>query len=193
MLDVNDIGRLIPVVVIDDVRRTEAVMDALRAAGIFTAEITFRTECAAAAIRLAAQSFPYMTVGAGTVTDEATCRSALEAGAKFIVSPGLSPSVAAVCSECGVPYFPGCATPTEITAALGLGLRVVKFFPANLFGGIDALRAYQSVFPGVKFIPTGGIDAGNEAEYLELPNVAAVGGTYLVKDALKAHGGRKDV
>ena len=179
----------IPVVVIDDVSRTEAVMNALRAAGIHVAEITFRTECAADAIALAVRSFPDMEIGAGTVTNKAKCRAALDAGAKFIVSPGLSEAVAAICREAGVPYYPGCATPTEIIAAIALGLKVVKFFPADLFGGVAALKAYASVFPGVKFIPTGGISAANEAEYLALSNVAAVGGTYLVKDALGARGG----
>ena len=180
----------IPVVVIDDVSRVGAVMNALREAGIHTAEITFRTDCAADAIRFASRSFPDMEIGAGTVINEATCRAALDAGAKFIVSPGLSATVAALCKDAGVPYCPGCATPTEIMAALGLGLGVVKFFPADLFGGVAALKAYSSVFPGVRFIPTGGISAANEAEYLALPNVAAVGGTYLVKDALCAYGGK---
>ena len=190
MFDETKFGRRIPVVVIDDVRRAEAVMTALRSAGIFTAEITLRTDCAADAIRLASRDFPYMHVGAGTVTDAAKCREALDAGAKFIVSPGLSASVAETCREADVPYFPGCVTPTEITAALELGLTTLKFFPADIFGGVRALKAYASVFPGVRFIPTGGVNAGNEAEYLALPNVAAVGGTYLVKDALKARGGQ---
>ena len=190
MFDEAKLGRKIPVVVISELSDTETTMTSLRAAGINTAEITFRTECAADAISLAARSFPDMHIGAGTVTDAAKCRAALDAGAKFIVSPGLSASVAAICREAGVSYFPGCVTPTEIMAALDIELTVVKFFPADLFGGIAALRAYSSVFPGVRFIPTGGVNAENEAQYLALSNVAAVGGTYLVKDALKAHGGQ---
>ena len=182
--------RRIPVVVIDDAAETKNVMTALCEADIHVAEITFRTDCAAEAIRIAAQEFPDMIIGAGTVVDEDKCREALNAGAKFVVSPGTSVSVAWICRERGASYYPGCATPTEIMDALDLGFEVVKFFPADLFGGVAALKAYASVFPDLKFIPTGGVNAQNEAEYLALPNVAAVGGTYLVKDALKAYGGK---
>ncbi len=179
----------IPVTVIKDLSETDRIMKALKASGIFTAEITFRTECAEQAIRSAVENHPDMCIGAGTVTDAETCRKAVAAGAAFIVSPGLSAAVAEVCLQCGVPYYPGCATPTEIMAALDLGLSTVKFFPADVYGGTKAVRSFMSVFPQVRFIPTGGVDAENEAGYLALPNVAAVGGTYLVADALRRYGG----
>ena len=181
--------RRLPVVVINDVSDTKRYMNALRASGIRVAEITFRTKCAAEAIALAAAEFPDMTIGAGTVLDAKKCREALDAGARFVVSPGFSTDVAKLCGEANAPYYPGCATPTEITQAIGFGFEVLKFFPAHLFGGINALRAYASVFPGVRFIPTGGVNAENESEFLAQPNVAAVGGTYLMKDALAAYGG----
>ena len=182
--------RRIPVVVIKKTDECDMTMNALKAAGIYTAEITFRTPCAAEAIAYCAAHHPDMLIGAGTVINAEQCVKAVENGARFIVSPGLSAEVAAVCREAGVPYYPGCATPTEIMAALALGLSVIKFFPADLYGGTKALKTFSSVFPGVRFIPTGGVDSGNEAEFLSLGNVAAVGGTYLVKDALEAYGGK---
>ncbi len=178
----------IPVTVIDDVGKTDKIMKALKAYGIFTAEITFRTGCAAEAIKLAKKNHPDMCIGAGTVINAETCEAAIVAGAQFIVSPGFSAAVAAICRERGIPYYPGCATPTEIMAALDAGYSVLKFFPADAYGGEKALSAFCSVFPQVKFIPTGGVNACNEARYLSLPNVAAVGGTYLVADALKNYG-----
>ena len=184
--------RRIPVTIIGDLAAADRVMNALKASGIYTAEITFRTPCAAQAIALCCERHPDMEIGAGTVTDEKKCEAAIDAGAKFIVSPGLSEKVAALCRRRGVPYYPGCVTPTEIMAALDLGLDVVKFFPASLYGGTKAIKAFASVFPQVKFIPTGGVNAANEAEYLALENVAAVGGTYLVDDALEKYGGRDE-
>lgn len=179
----------IPVTVIRDLSETDMIMNALKASGIFTAEITFRTACAAEAIGLAVKNHPEMLIGAGTVVSAEQCEKALDAGASFIVSPGLSAGVARVCRERGAPYYPGCATPTEIIAALDLGLTVIKFFPADVYGGAAALKAFAAVFPQVSFIPTGGVTPYNEAEYLALGNVAAVGGTYLVKEALRKYGG----
>ncbi len=181
----------IPVVVIGDVKETDRICTALIASGINTAEITFRTACAADAIRYAVSAFPEMEIGAGTVINAEQCEKAIDAGAAFVVSPGLSADVARVCREAGIPYYPGCATPSEIMAALDLGLSVLKFFPADLYGGVKALKTFSSVFPGVRFIPTGGVSRENEAEFLSLKNVTAVGGTYLVKDALGAYGGKK--
>jgi 2-dehydro-3-deoxyphosphogluconate aldolase/(4S)-4-hydroxy-2-oxoglutarate aldolase len=108
----------------------------------------------------------------------------LDAGAKFIVSPGLSVAVAKVCKLRGVPYYPGCVTPTEIMAALDLGITTVKFFPANVYGGLKAMKALAGPFPQIKFIPTGGVDATNLDEYLAWEKIAAVGGSFYVKDAL---------
>ncbi len=184
--------RRIPVVVIGDVKETDKICRALKASGINTAEITFRTPCAADAIRYAASAFPEMEIGAGTVINAEQCERAIASGARFVVSPGFSSGVADVCRAAGVPYYPGCATPTEIMAAVSAGFDVVKFFPADLYGGIKALKAFSSVFPRVSFIPTGGVSAENEAEFLSQKNVAAVGGTYLVKDALERFGGENE-
>ena len=175
---------LIPVVVIKELSETEKVMKALRNHGINCAEITFRTACAAEAIALACEKFPDMNVGAGTVINGKQCEEALQAGAKFIVSPGLSVDVAKICKFRGVPYYPGCVTPTEIMQAIELGINVVKFFPANVYGGLKALKALAAPFPQIKFIPTGGVDRANLDEFLAFEKVYAVGGSFMVKEAL---------
>ena len=113
------------------------------------------------------------------------CRDALQAGAQFIVSPGLSVAVANICKEEGIPYYPGCVTPTEIMQALELGITTVKFFPANIYGGLKALKALSAPFPQVKFIPTGGVDRSNIDEFLAFDKIAAIGGSFFVKEALE--------
>ncbi len=176
----------IPVVVIKELSETTKILSALKNYGINCAEITFRTACAEDAIKLAVKEFPDMQVGAGTVINAEQCERAIAAGATFIVSPGLSASVAAVCQKANVPYFPGCVTPTEIMAALELGITTVKFFPANVYGGLKAMKALAAPFPQIKFIPTGGINADNLDEYLAWEKIAAVGGSFYVTDALAA-------
>ena len=176
--------RKIPVVVIKELSETDKILTALQNDGINCAEITFRTACAAEAIAYACEKYPEMNIGAGTVINEEQCEKALAAGAKFIVSPGLSADVARRCKLRGVPYYPGCVTPTEIMAALDLGITTVKFFPANVYGGLKAMKALAGPFPQIKFIPTGGIDASNLDEYLAWEKIAAVGGSFYVKDAL---------
>ena len=178
--------RKIPVVVIKELSETDKILTALQNYGINCAEITFRTACAAEAIAYACEKYPEMNIGAGTVINADQCEKALEAGAKFIVSPGLSPAVAKICKLRGVPYYPGCVTPTEIMAALDLGITTVKFFPANVYGGLKAMKALAGPFPQIKFIPTGGIDASNLDEYLAWDKIEAVGGSFYVKDALAA-------
>ena len=173
--------RVIPVVVIKDVADTEKTLSALREGGINTAEITFRTACAAEAISLGVSLFPDMNIGAGTVINGRQCLDALNAGAKFIVSPGFSNEVAEICSVNDVPYYPGCVTPTEIMEALEAGLTVLKFFPANVYGGLKALKALSGPFPQVKFIPTGGVDLTNLKEFLEFDKIYAVGGSFMMK------------
>jgi len=177
--------KLIPVVVIKELGETEKILSALKNDGINCAEITFRTACAADAIALACKKFPDMNVGAGTVINAEQCEAALKAGAKFIVSPGLSADVAKICKQRGVPYYPGCVTPTEIMAALDLGITTVKFFPANIYGGLKALKALSAPFPQIKFIPTGGVNSDNLEEFLSFEKVAAVGGSFMVEEALK--------
>ena len=173
--------KFIPVVVIKDITETDKILTALKYNNINCAEITFRTACAAEAIAYAVANYPDMEIGAGTVINAAQCEAALAAGATFIVSPGLSPAVAKICNARNIPYYPGCVTPTEIMAALELGITTVKFFPANIYGGLKALSA---PFPQVKFIPTGGVDRSNIDEFLAFDKVAAIGGSFFVKESL---------
>lgn len=173
--------KVIPVVVISDLEDTEKTLGNLRMGGINCAEITFRTPCAAEAIRLGLELYPDMNIGAGTVINAVQCRAALEAGAKFIVSPGFSDEVAAICRWENVTYYPGCVTPTEIMHAIDEGLEVVKFFPAGIYGGLAAIKALAAPFPQVKFIPTGGVSLSNLAEFLSCDRVFAVGGSFMMK------------
>ncbi len=176
--------RSIPVVVIKELSETDKILTALQNNGIHCAEITFRTACAAEAIAYACKKYPDMNVGAGTVINAEQCEKALKAGAKFIVSPGLSASVAKMCKENSVPYYPGCVTPTEIMAALELGITIVKFFPANVYGGLKAMKALAGPFPQIKFIPTGGVDRNNIDEFLAWDKIYAVGGSFFVQESL---------
>lgn len=176
--------KLIPVVVIKELGETDKILTALKNNNINCAEITFRTACAAEAIAYAVKKYPDMEIGAGTVINAEQCEAALAAGATFIVSPGLSPAVAKICNERNVPYYPGCVTPTEIMAALELGITTVKFFPANVYGGLKALKALSAPFPQVKFIPTGGVDRSNIDEFLAFDKIAAIGGSFFVKESL---------
>ncbi len=173
--------KVIPVVVIKDVTETEQTLAALRAGGINCAEITFRTACAEEAIKLGTKLFPDMNIGVGTVINEEQAIRAVNAGAKFIVSPGLSEKVTLYARKQGVPYYPGCVTPTEIMQALELGITTVKFFPASVYGGLKALKALSGPFPQVKFIPTGGVDLTNLKEFLQFDKIFAVGGSFMMK------------
>ncbi|MBR7112800.1 MAG: bifunctional 4-hydroxy-2-oxoglutarate aldolase/2-dehydro-3-deoxy-phosphogluconate aldolase [Clostridia bacterium] len=176
--------RFIPVVVIKELGETDKILSALKNNGINCAEITFRTACAAEAIAYAVKNYPDMEIGAGTVINAEQCEQALAAGATFIVSPGLSVAVAKICNARNIPYYPGCVTPTEIMAALELGITTVKFFPANIYGGLKALKALSAPFPQVKFIPTGGVDRSNIDEFLAFDKIAAIGGSFFVKESL---------
>ena len=173
--------RIVPVVVINDVSEVETKLGALRRGGINTAEITFRTACAENAIREAIKLFPDMSIGAGTVVNAEQCASAIAAGARFIVSPGFSKAVATICRDMKIPYYPGCVTPTEIMQAMEEGIYIVKFFPANVYGGLKALKALSAPFTKIKFIPTGGVDLSNLKEFLEFDRVYAVGGSFMMK------------
>ncbi len=177
--------RKIPVVVIKELSEVDRILPALKADGINCAEITFRTACAEQAIAYASEKYPEMNIGAGTVVNADQCKRALKAGAQFIVSPGFSPYVASVCRRKEIPYYPGCVTPTEIMQAISWGLTTIKFFPANVYGGLKAMKALSAPFPQIKFIPTGGINADNLDEYLAWDKIAAVGGSFYVTDALK--------
>ena len=177
--------RVLPVVVIKTLEDTEPTLAALMEGGIPAAEITFRTACAADAIRIGVEKFPEMHIGAGTVINGAQAEQAIAAGATFIVSPGLSAEVAEVCKKADVPYFPGCATPTEIMQAIALGITTVKFFPANVYGGLGAIKALSGPFPQVKFLPTGGVDLSNIKDFLAFEKIVAVGGSFMMKGDIK--------
>lgn len=173
--------QVIPVVVINDEKETIEILSKLREGGINCAEITFRTACAKEAIAIGTKAFEDMNIGAGTVINAEQAKSAVQAGAKFIVSPGFSDEVARYCTDEKVPYYPGCVTPTEIMRALSYGLNVVKFFPAGVYGGLKAMKALSAPFPQVRFIPTGGVDLSNLKEYLDFEKVYAVGGSFMMK------------
>ena len=178
-------ARILPVVVLEDADAAEPLAHALLRGGLPVAEITFRTAAAEDALRRMAE-VPEMLVGAGTIVNANQVDVAVQAGAAFIVSPGLSRAVVERAGEHGVPVFPGVATATEVMAALDLGLRVLKFFPAQTLGGVAALKALAAPFAGVAFIPTGGITGESVASYLALPSVAAIGGSWMVASTLLA-------
>ena len=187
----NGLNRLsaagvVPVVVLDRAEDAVPTARAMLAGGIDVMEITFRTAAAADSIRAVAREVPDMMVGAGTVVELEQCRLAVECGASFIVSPGYDEQTVAWCVENGITITPGCVTPTEIMMARKHGLEVLKFFPANVYGGLSALKALSGPFPSVRFIPTGGVNAQNLAEFLSAPAVFAVGGSWVVpkKDIL---------
>lgn len=175
-------NRIVPVVVIERADRAVGLGEALVAGGIPVAEVTLRTAAGIDAIAAMAGN-PDLLVGAGTVLTADQVDRAVDAGARFIVSPGFSPRVVERALERGVDVVPGTVTPTEIMAALDLGLTTLKFFPANVYGGAPALKALGAPFGGVKFIPTGGVSAANIGEFLALKNVAAVGGSWMVPSA----------
>ena len=181
--------RLLPVAVVNSVDQGLKLADALSKGGLDVIEITCRTEAAEDAIEAVAREMPHMLVGAGTVVEGEQCRRILGKGARFIVSPGLDEDVAAAAHEAGAPFFPGVATPTEIMRAVRLGIKTLKFFPAENIGGAPALKALAGPFAhlGVTFVPTGGIKLETAPAYWALPQVAAVGGSWFVgKQYLKA-------
>ena len=173
--------KVVPVVVIKEIDEAIPTLSALCEGGLPIAEITFRTACAAEAIALGVKTFPDMCIGAGTVINAEQAQRAIDAGAKFIVSPGLSAEVAEVCRAANIPYIPGCATPTEIMQAISLGMTTVKFFPANVYGGLNAIKALSAPFPQVTFLPTGGVDLSNIKEFLAFDKIVAVGGSFMMK------------
>jgi 2-dehydro-3-deoxyphosphogluconate aldolase/(4S)-4-hydroxy-2-oxoglutarate aldolase len=172
-------ARLVPVVVLDDAADADALAGALVAGGLPVAEVTFRTPAAQDSIRAMAARGDIL-VGAGTVLNPTQVDQAVAAGARFVVSPGLSRAVVERCGELGVLALPGAVTATEIQAALELGVTTVKYFPAGTSGGAAAIAAFAAPFGAVKFVPTGGVGPKNLAEYLAIPAVAAVGGSWMV-------------
>ena len=179
--------RVIPVVAIHDAGQADPLADALIAGGLPCAEITFRTEAAAEAIKKIAARYD-MIVGAGTVLKVEQAKQAVDCGAGFIVSPGFSPQVVQYCMDNAIPVTPGVSTPTDIQLALECGLEIVKFFPAEAFGGLKTLKAMSAPFQMMQFIPTGGIGPQNLVEYLRHPKVPACGGSWMVKSDLISQG-----
>ncbi len=174
---------IVPVVVLEDAKDAVPTAKALLEGGIGVMEITFRTAAAADSIQAVAQAVPEMVVGAGTVINLDQAKLAVEKGAKFIVSPGYDEEVVSWCVENGIPVTPGTVTPTEIMRALKHGLKVLKFFPASVYGGLKAVKNLAGPFGGVKFIPTGGVSNENIAEFAASPSVHAVGGSWVCPKA----------
>jgi 2-dehydro-3-deoxyphosphogluconate aldolase/(4S)-4-hydroxy-2-oxoglutarate aldolase len=177
--------KLMPVIIINEISQAEPLREALKLGGINSAEVTLRTPNALQIIRIMSED-PDFYVGAGTVLTAAEADLAHSAGAQFMVSPGLSLKVVDECDRSGVPYFPGVATPTEIQRARDLGFTELKFFPAEALGGEKYLKALVAPFHDTKFIPTGGINLSNINSYLSIPQVVAVGGSWIVNEKLLA-------
>ena len=178
---------VVPVVVLNDAKDAAPLAKALVEGGLPCAEVTFRTEAAEESIRIMANDFPEMFVGAGTVLTIEQVDRAVAAGAKFIVSPGFDPEIVDYCIEKDIPVYPGCITPSEVAQAVKRGLKVIKFFPAEQFGGISTIKALAAPYTGIKFMPTGGVSAKNLESYLSFDKIVACGGSWMVKgDLVKA-------
>ena len=175
---------VVPVVVLEDAKDAVPLATALVEGGLPCAEVTFRTEAAEESIRLMTEQFPEMLVGAGTVLTVEQVDAAVGAGAKFIVSPGFDAEIVDYCLKNQIPVFPGCISPSEVAQAVKRGLKVVKFFPAEPAGGISMIKAMAAPYTGLKFMPTGGINAKNLGEYLSCDKIVCCGGSWMVKGEL---------
>jgi 2-dehydro-3-deoxyphosphogluconate aldolase/(4S)-4-hydroxy-2-oxoglutarate aldolase len=183
MIEIIEKLRIVPVVAISDASKAAELASALFAGGLPIAEITLRTPASLEALKIAANNKD-LFVGVGSLRTGEDLKKAIDAGARFAVSAGFSPSVAAEASKQGIPYFPGVSTPTEMLQAINEGITTLKFFPAETLGGVNALKAMSAPFPGISFMPTGGITAANAREYLQLSSVVAVGGSWMVAQKL---------
>lgn len=179
---------IVPVIKLDDAKDAIPLAKALVDGGLPCAEVTFRTAAAEESIRLMRQAYPDMLIGAGTVLTTEQVDKAVAAGATFIVSPGLNPKVVRYCMDQGIPITPGCSNPSDIEAAIELGLDVVKFFPAEAAGGLAMIKAMAAPYVNMKFMPTGGINAKNLLSYLDFPKVIACGGSWMVSDEMVKEG-----
>ncbi len=184
--EISKIG-IVPVIALDDAKDAEPLAKALCDGGLPCAEITFRTAAAEESIRIMAEKFPEMLIGAGTVLTTEQVDRAVDAGAKFIVSPGLNPKIVTYCKSRNIPVVPGCVNPSDIEQAIELGLDVVKFFPAEAAGGLKMIKAMSAPYTSVKFMPTGGINVNNLIDYLNFNKIVACGGSWMVsKDMIEA-------
>lgn len=179
---------VVPVVVLDDAKDALPLADALIQGGLPCAEVTFRTEAAEESIRLMSEKYPDMLVGAGTVLTVLQVDRAVNAGAKFIVSPSFDPEIVDYCLEKSIPVFPGCITPSEVAQAAKRGLKIVKFFPAEQAGGLPMIKAMAAPYTMMKFMPTGGISAKNLKDYLSYGKILCCGGSWMVKGDLIKNG-----
>lgn len=177
--------KLLPLYTVTDLSLLPIVKDVLLSNNLHFMEVTYRSEFASQAIAQLAKS-NHLIVGAGTVCDVKTAKDAIDNGAKFIVMPGIYPDVVTYCQNEGIPVFPGAVTPSEIVTAINLGLSVVKFFPANIYGGLSAIKNLCGPFPNMLFIPTGGIDTSNYVDYTTHPNILAVGGSFIISEKMIA-------
>ena len=183
----EDFG-VVPVVVLDDVKDALPLAKALTEGGLPCAEVTFRTEAAEESIKVMAEAYPDMVVGAGTVLTIEQVDAAVKAGAKFIVSPGFDPEIVDYCLEKEIPIFPGCVTPSEVAQAVKRGLKVVKFFPAEPAGGVAMIKAMAAPYNQLRFMPTGGIGTQNLKDYLEFNKIICCGGSWMLKADLIKNG-----
>lgn len=179
---------VVPVVVLNDAKDAAPLARALCEGGLPCAEVTFRTEAAEESIRIMTTEFPDMLVGAGTVLTIGQVDRAAAAGAEFIVSPGFDPEIVDYCISKEIPVYPGCVTPSDVAQAVKRGFKAVKFFPAVQFGGTETIKALAAPYAGVKFMPTGGINAGNLESFLSCDKIIACGGSWMVKGSLVAEG-----
>ncbi|MCI5699054.1 MAG: bifunctional 4-hydroxy-2-oxoglutarate aldolase/2-dehydro-3-deoxy-phosphogluconate aldolase [Lachnospiraceae bacterium] len=187
MIELIEKTGVVPVVVLEDAKDAEPLAKALCEGGLPCAEVTFRTAAAADCIRIMSEKYPEMLVGAGTVLTTEQVDRAVANGAKFIVSPGFDPEIVDYCLEKDIPVFPGVITPSEVAQAVKRGLKVVKFFPAEQFGGVATIKAMAAPYVGLKFMPTGGVNAKNLESYLSFNKIIACGGSWMVKgDLVKA-------
>lgn len=187
IFEVLESAPVVPLVQADEPEVATAVTRALAAGGLTVIEVVLRTDRALECLRAVAEDAPEVIAGAGTVLSAEQARQSIDAGARFVVSPGLDDAVVETCRSADVPVFPGIYTPSELQHACNLGLEVVKFFPASIAGGIPAIKVFAGVFRTMRFMPTGGISAANLADYLAIPSVIACGGSWLTpSDAIKA-------
>ncbi len=182
------LARLLPVVVLDESSQALPLARALIAGGLPVAEVTFRTAAAGEAIRRIAADVPEMLLGAGTVLSAENVKAAKDAGASFLVTPGFNPAVVQAAFDAGLPIVPGINNPTGVEQAMSFGLGAVKFFPAEASGGVAFLKALSGPYPGMRYVPTGGIGPKNLSSYLELPAVLACGGSWMVEPKLVREG-----
>ena len=187
---IEELGKIgiVPVIALDDAKDAEPLAKALIEGGLPAAEVTFRTAAAEESIKIMSEKFPELVVGAGTVLTPEQADRAMNAGAKFIVSPGLNPKVVKHCLDKGYPIVPGTSNPSDVEVAIELGLDVVKFFPAEAAGGLNMIKSMAAPYTQMKFMPTGGINAGNLKTYLDFNKIVCCGGSWMVKKDLVAAG-----